>query len=208
MMSDTQRFVLLLVVEEENRAGALPPRLAMILPRASAVTADLAMLAEGRLPHADVALIDGGAKAKATVESLRTLRARGFGAPILVVTPVADDVALRATVESLGARVVARDLVDRSPSELAVALTAALDSEPGVTAELRQARRLFAAGHAALSLQHAINNPLAALLAEAQLLQLEELTAEQRGSVDRMVELCRRIVALVRRLDALGGELT
>jgi len=85
-----------------------------------------------------------------------------------------------------------------------VALTAASDSEAGMTPELRQARRIFAAGQAALSLQHAINNPLAALLAEAQLLQLEELSAEQRGSVDRMVELCRRIVALVRRLDALA----
>jgi signal transduction histidine kinase len=204
MTSDRERFVLLLVVEEENRAGALPPRLAMILPRASTVTADVAALAEARIPHADAALIDGGAKARATVEAVQALRARGFDAPILVVTPVPDDTALRATVDSLGARAVARDLIDRSPSELAVALTAALDSESGVTAELRQARRLFAAGQAALSLQHAINNPLAALLAEAQLLQLEELAAEQRGSVDRMVELCRRIVALVRRLDALA----
>ena len=99
---------------------------------------------------------------------------------------------------------VARTHVDDLPSELAVALAAAFESEPGVSAELRQARRIFAAGQAALSLQHAINNPLAALLAEAQLLQLEELTPEQRGSVDRMVELCRRIVGLVRRLDALA----
>ena len=63
---------------------------------------------------------------------------------------------------------------------------------------------MFAAGQVALSLQHGINNPLAALLAEAQLLQLEDLTSEQRASVDRMVELCRRVVALVRRLDALA----
>ena len=150
-------------------------------------------------------MIDGAA-ARAVVETLRVLRARGFEAPILVVTAIADDAALRATAESLGARAVARALVDGSPSELAVALTAALDSEPGVTAELRQARRIFAAGQSALSLQHAINNPLAALLAEAQLLQLEELTVEQRGSVDRMVELCRRIVGLVRRLDALADS--
>src|SRR5204863_485654 len=83
--------------------------------------------------------------------------------PILVVTPVPDDVALRAAMNSLGARAVSRELVARSPAELAVAITAALDSAPGVTAELRQARRIFAAGQAALSLQHAINNPLAVL---------------------------------------------
>ena len=208
MTSDQKSFALLLVVEDESRAGVLPPRLSMILPGASIVAANVAALAEERLPHADAALIDGGTTSKATVETTRTLRSRGYAGAILVVTPLPDDTALRATMDSLGVRVVARDVVDRSPSELAVALTAALDTEAGVTAELRQARRIFAAGQAALSLQHAINNPLAALLAEAQLLQLEELTAEQRGSVDRMVELCRRIVGLVRRLDALGGERT
>ena len=64
---------------------------------------------------------------------------------------------------------------------------------------------MLAAGEAALSLQHGINNPLAALLAEAQLLQLEELSPEQRSSTDRMVELCRRIVGLVQRLDGLAA---
>lgn len=204
MTSDQKSFVLLLVVEEESRAGVLQPRLSMILPRTSIAAADVAAMAEGKLPDANAAVIDGGATPKATVETLRTLRARGFEGAILVVTPLADDPALRAATNSFGARAVARDLVDPSPSELAVALTAALDREAGVTAELRQARRIFAAGQAALSLQHAINNPLAALLAEAQLLQLEELTTEQRGSVERMVELCRRIVTLVRRLDALA----
>ena len=204
MTSDRKSFVLLVVVEEENRAASLRQRLSLILPGASIVSANFAALAEQTLPRADAAVIDGGAAARATVETLRVLRARGFDAPILVVTAVPDDAALRATAESLGARAVSRERIDGSPSELAAALTTALDSDPGVTAELRQARRIFAAGQSALSLQHAINNPLAALLAEAQLLQLEELTAEQRGSLDRMVELCRRIVALVRRLDALA----
>lgn len=51
-------------------------------------------------------------------------------------------------------------------------------------------------------LRHALNNPLAALLAEAQLLELEEISDEQRQSVERMVELCRRMVVIVRALDA------
>jgi len=202
--SDQKSFVLLLVVEEEDRAASVRQRLSLILPRTTIVTASLESLAAESLPRADAALIDGGATPRATVETVRVLRARGFDTPIVVVTEVPDDSALRATADSLGARAVARALVDGTPSGLAEALTAALDGESGVTAELRQARRIFAAGQSALSLQHAINNPLAALLAEAQLLQLEELTAEQRGSVDRMVELCRRIVALVRRLDALA----
>ena len=204
MTSDQKSVVVLLVAEEENRTPSFRQQLSLILPWASIVTADFAALAEEKLPRADLALIDGATTARATVETLRVLRARGFEAPILVVTPVPADAALRATVESSGAHALTRELADGAPSELALALRAALDSESAVTAELRQARRIFAAGQSALSLQHGINNPLAALLAEAQLLQLEELTADQRASVDRMVELCRRIVALVRRLDALA----
>ncbi|HKN65108.1 MAG TPA: histidine kinase dimerization/phospho-acceptor domain-containing protein [Gemmatimonadaceae bacterium] len=204
MTSDRKGYVLLMAVEDENRAPSLQQRLSLILPRASILSVDTTALAEEKLPRADAALIDGGPNARATVETLRVLRARGFDGPIIVVAAAPDDAALREMADSLGAGVVERARVDRSPLALAEALTAALESEPGVTAELRQARRIFAAGQSALSLQHAINNPLAALLAEAQLLQLEELTAEQRGSVDRMVELCRRVVALVRRLDALS----
>ena len=40
--------------------------------------------------------------------------------------------------------------------------------------------------------QHEMNNPLAALLAESQLLELDPtLTAEQRESVRRIVDLAR-----------------
>ena len=47
-------------------------------------------------------------------------------------------------------------------------------------------------------LQHALNNPLAALLAELQLLELEELKPEHREAVERAIGLVRRVVALVR----------
>jgi signal transduction histidine kinase len=50
--------------------------------------------------------------------------------------------------------------------------------------------------------QHQLNNPLAALLAEAQLLRNDAgLGEEQRAAVDRMIDLMRRINALVRDLD-------
>ncbi|MDQ2932697.1 MAG: hypothetical protein M3Y05_17990 [Gemmatimonadota bacterium] len=50
--------------------------------------------------------------------------------------------------------------------------------------------------------QHSLNNPLAALLAEAQLLGMETtLDPEHRAAVDRMTELVRRLITLVRRLD-------
>ena len=52
--------------------------------------------------------------------------------------------------------------------------------------------------------QHEMNNPLAALLAESQLLELDPtLNDEQRDSVNRIVDLARRVIASSRKLDTL-----
>jgi signal transduction histidine kinase len=58
----------------------------------------------------------------------------------------------------------------------------------------------------AAHLQHQMNNPLAALLAEGQLLSMDSgLQGEQRESVDRIIELTRRVISLVRYLDDIRG---
>ena len=50
--------------------------------------------------------------------------------------------------------------------------------------------------------QHQLNNPLAALLAESQLLAADPtLGDEQREAVDRMIAIVRRIIELVRDLE-------
>jgi len=55
--------------------------------------------------------------------------------------------------------------------------------------------------------QHQLNNPLAALLAEAQLLGMEpSLSAEHRAAAVRITELTRRVIALVREMDAAAGD--
>ena len=55
--------------------------------------------------------------------------------------------------------------------------------------------------------QHQLNNPLAALLAEAQLLRAEPgLGPEQGAAVDRMIDIMRRIIALVRDLERSVAE--
>jgi signal transduction histidine kinase len=202
--SDQKRITILLVVEAQDRASLVRAQLTMLLPRSSIVIADESLTAGENLPDADAAVVDGGDAPRVTTDRLRLLRARGFDGPIVVITETPDDPSLRDPVESLGATGLARSTVEGSPSALGEALTSALGANSHITAELRRARRIFAAGQMALSLQHGINNPLAALLAEAQLLQLEKLSQEQRESVDRMVELCRRIVGLVRQLDALA----
>ncbi len=60
---------------------------------------------------------------------------------------------------------------------------------------------VIAAGKRVASLQHRLCNPLAALMAEAQLLEMESLTDDQLAAVKRMVDLCRRMAALTRELD-------
>jgi len=197
-------LTVLLIAEGEDRVSLLRTQIVMIFPRATVRTVELQVLAEGKVPRADVALVDSGPVTRTTADSLRLLRARGFEAPIVVVASVSEGAVLRSTTDPLGATCVAR--FDASPIELGTALATALGSDANQSPELVRLRRTFAAGQVALSLQHGINNPLAALLAEAQLLQLEDLTGEQRASADRMVELCRRIVGLVRRLDVLGDR--
>lgn len=48
------------------------------------------------------------------------------------------------------------------------------------------------------SLRHTLNNPLSALLAELQLLEMQDLTDPQREGVRRAIAQVRRLVDLVR----------
>jgi signal transduction histidine kinase len=70
--------------------------------------------------------------------------------------------------------------------------------------EVQRVRRLFTLGESARAAQHALNNPLTALLAEAQLLEMEPLADEHLRAVGRIVELARRVAKEGRRLD--GGD--
>jgi signal transduction histidine kinase len=71
--------------------------------------------------------------------------------------------------------------------------------------ELRRVRAQIALAESARMVQHALNNPLTALLAEAQLLELEPLGTEARASAARLVDLARRVAAAARRLDVSGA---
>lgn len=80
------------------------------------------------------------------------------------------------------------------------------NEEDNAARELRRVRTLLALGDSARMAQHALNNPLTALMAEAQLLELEPLAPEHRQVVSRLVELARRIAAAVRRLDIASAD--
>ena len=52
--------------------------------------------------------------------------------------------------------------------------------------------------------QHALNDAVTALLAEAQLLELEPLAVEHLRAVGRIIELARSVAKVARRLDGAG----
>ena len=176
-----------------------------VQPSARVTVLDTSGLAENTVPDADVALVDAGPVVHGGIERLRTVRARGFARPIVVVVDEPDDALARAAT-ALGATTLPKSAITADPLALGHELAAAAGrrGDSPVMRELARTRRVIAAGEQALRLQHDINNPLAGLLAEVQLLQLEELTPEQRASTDRILNLCRRLVGLVRRLDALA----
>lgn len=69
---------------------------------------------------------------------------------------------------------------------------------------LAKAQWLAGIGEATLTMQHEINNPLAALVAETQLLVSdEETTNAQRSQLARIMDQARRIATVIRRLAHL-----
>lgn len=190
-------------------ASLVRESLALAFPRATLT--ELAAEGADDLPACAVVIIDATSEAGAALEAARKLRAGASGAAIvLVVNERDEDLASRTArlgaLEQVRAAEVARGLgpaieraigggEDHWPAEL----LAARD-------ELRKSQRLVAAGEIALGLQHSMNNPLTAILAEAQLLELETLSPETLTAVRRIVENTRRLVTIVRRLDAVKSK--
>ena len=130
-------------------------------------------------------------------------------------TPPRGAVAIVAEPSTLFAReLIAQLLPDADPDKLILALLVERDtqgkagmaahvhnSEEHVAArELRRVRTDVARGASARALQHAFNNPLTALMAEAQLLELEPLSEEHHAAVGRILAMARRLVLLSRKL--------
>jgi signal transduction histidine kinase len=169
----------------------------------------------GVLPSAEVQRVDpgllrrlppGAALIVTDPADGRLARATGFEGGILVMaTPKSADE--RAAFQAQGT-----EFVDPSSNaaEFASALSAtlAVGSDGTLQTAIMRARRLIAAGEIALKLQHDFNNPLAALMAEVQMLQMEAPTPDVQATADRMLELVRRLTALSRSLDGMRERKT
>jgi signal transduction histidine kinase len=199
------------VADQSAAASALHEALVALFPGATVERIDTDV--ERQLPaEVDCAVIHATVNATDGLGVLRRLRASGYaGAAVLVrdrnrQDSAADD----ASADRLGARRC--ELGDGSLLSLAAAVAESIrvqlgESDPASRAAvhaLRQTQRLLAAGELAMRLQHSLNNPLAALLAEAQLLELEPLAPDHRASVERIIELSRRVIDVVRGLDGVG----
>lgn len=187
---------LLVATADAPFASAFREVFAAQLPDATTEILDVATMRTR--PIADGVMIDGRADSAGGIAFAARMRAMGFAGAIVVVADDAHAPALAAA----GAAAV-------RPSELANRLVATLadqleQSESAYAPEVMRARRLIAAGEIALGFQHSLNNPLAGILAEAQLMQLDPVTAEQNEALERIVILCRRIVEMGRTLDGMG----
>lgn len=111
------------------------------------------------------------------------LRAIGFAGALVVASENCGDTG--TTIAAAGAvHVRSNELANQLVPRLAEQLDLA-GSEHAT--QVMRARRLIAAGEIALRFQHSLNNPLAGILAEAQLMQMESLPAEQHEALERTV---------------------
>ena len=207
-----RELTLACVGDHSTGTAVLQEALGALFPGAIIVAVDTDV--ERVIPQpVDCAIIDATAGAAEGTDVLRRLRASGYsGAAVLVVDPARPPTPADAsTADRLGARRCQLDGAVLTP--LGVSIADALrahdvagdsPASAAMARAVRQTQRLVAAGELAFRLQHSLNNPLAALLAEAQLLELEPLQADHRESVERIIELSRRVIDVVRGLDGVG----
>jgi DNA-binding response OmpR family regulator len=143
------------------------------------------------------------------LEVCRRIRASGDTSAAFVVVVTARDhpTDLLAALEAGADDYLTKPL---DPDQLRARLLIAerrvlLDGERrAAVAELTRARWLAGVGEMAMALQHEVNNPLAALTLNAQLLeQMPGVPDEQREIASEIVEQAKRITEVVRRISTL-----
>lgn len=198
------RAVRLIVAATPERTPALDACLRTYLPSASVAPIEVGALTRRELPDADCAVVASGFGDWPTVAAARALRAAGFERAMVALTDVAPTAEETTCLTAIGVRQIVPAQSMSTALAPAVVEAMALDEESTVVRELRHAQRMIATGEVARGIQHSINNPLTALLAEAQLLEMEEMAEEQLQAVRRIVELCRRVAGVVRKLDVVA----
>lgn len=201
----TTRLPIVCIARTPAAFERLRETLATHLPSATVEFHD--EMAVDQLPPSRCVVVDDSEEMGA-FEGARRLRAGGYSGPLVIILSADDaDVRTRAAQIGVAASVSRKDMANALAPAIAAAIRQeGTSEESALDAELRRTQRLIAAGDIALNLQHDLNNPLAGLLAEAQLLEMESLPPEQLDAVRRIVQLCRRMIIIVRRLDVVNSS--
>ena len=193
------------ILTDDARRGALLGE--TILTTLSWARIEVRGLGQAREPApAGCLVVDRHESDSSGLDLLRIVRGTGYRGALVLVVGAPDDL-VRRDAAALGARCAPdAELPMTLPAAIAEATAGPDPDSSEAMRQLRRTQKLLAAGAVASRLQHSLNNPLAALLAEAQLLELEPLAEEHREAVARIVELCRRVIALVRQLDGMAQQ--
>ena len=196
-----ERVRIILLTDEPDLERILRELLATVLPSTilESVTPSTAAA-----DHSDAAIIDQIVRSHDGFAMAQELRARGYrGGIVLLATSCTADVERRLLTVGPAGCVAREELVGGLPPTLAklAGVMARGDVARRLESDLRRVQQILAAGEVTTRVQHTLNNPLTALLAEAQLLEMEPLTDEHRAAVGRIIELCRRVVVMVRGLE-------
>lgn len=177
----------------------IAPVLAVALPRADVRRVEPSLLR--RLPHAALAVV--GSR-----EDARIARATGFTGGIVCCTDAATDGDAPARSQGISVVGAVPGVADLAAAVAAVGPPSPSGEAPAIDADLARTRQLLAAGEIALTLRHSVNNPLAALLAEIQLLQMSGPADETGAALARMEELVRTMIAITAELDGVRDRRT
>ena len=226
---------LLLVEDEEDDAALLLSRLRQAgfeLQHRTVWTRDDFLAALNRGPW-DVVISDYNIPGFGGLEALQLYGERDEEAPFIVVSGAVGD-ERAAELMRLGARdFILKDRLDRLPPALRRELQASSDRRRGeaATEQLHQADRLAAIGQLAAGIAHEINNPLASITADAEVIgqhldTVRETLREQSGTADQdgfdieitdeggpeaLLDECREIqktmTQTLRRIRSIVGDL-
>jgi nitrogen-specific signal transduction histidine kinase len=180
-----------------------------IFPAASVESIDTRILRDP--PDAECVILSVGALHGAAESLARGIRARGYNKALLIVADSPESLPRNElTLLGIGDALATGELAIMLPAALARQLELQNAAERSPVAQqlldsVRHLQALVAAGQAAGGLKHKLNNPLAALLAEAQMMELEPMAPEHANAVRRIVELCRRIINVADTIDGLGS---
>jgi signal transduction histidine kinase len=194
---------IILLTDEPDLEHLMRELLATLLP---STTMESVTPSTATVDPSEAAIVDHTVRSHDGFAMVQELRARGYvGGIVLLATSCTAD--LERRLLTVGpARCLARaDMVVGLSATLVEVTKLAVpagDVARRLEGDLRRVQQVLAAGEVTTRIQHTLNNPLTALLAEAQLLELEPLSEEHRAAVHRIIELCRRVVAMVRGLEA------